>query len=177
MSSSRAAAAWQRGAQWAEMIRNRHVQFVDMNLFPMSSEGRKWTSKLANTQQSAQVKRLAWSKRMSVCCARMTKRWGKWPRTQRVHFTVIQPTVRRSLTEGWLLVKLLLIRDLVPSFFSSMRQWENVIPSYFVYEYPLLTRENYLKMKVKEKEEEIKMTKNKIGEEEQLEDQKEKLQD
>ena len=72
-------------ALWAQMIRNRRIQFIGISHFPMSSR--------ASELRSALAKRAVRSKQMSERCERMSERWSEWPSTLRVDFIVILPIV------------------------------------------------------------------------------------
>ena len=65
-------------AQLAESVWNRRVQFIDKNLFPMSSE---WVSERTNewAERSTRAKQAVWSKRMSERCEWMRQRRSEWP--------------------------------------------------------------------------------------------------
>ena len=65
-------------ALWIETVWNRRVQFLDKNLFPMSSGASEWASKRADewAQRSLRVKWAVWHKRRSSL--RANERANKW---------------------------------------------------------------------------------------------------
>ena len=75
-----------RGPQW-----NWRIQFIDKNLFPMSSGASERASERTNewAQRSAQAKQAVRWKRMSVRCEWTSERTSEWPRTLCVDFLVI----------------------------------------------------------------------------------------
>ena len=77
-------------ALWVETVYNRRIQFIDINLFSMSSGASEWA------QRSARVKRAVRSRRMSERCEQTSERTSEWPFTLRVDFIYFLPTVHGS---------------------------------------------------------------------------------
>ena len=62
-------------AQWVKTVWKRLVQFIEINIFPMSSGASEWA------QRSARVKRAVQSKQTSERCEQMSERMSERPKT------------------------------------------------------------------------------------------------